>query len=100
MCVILVAVEAAEMTSGSGAGTVLVAIMKVLGWMVLKIYGFMERTMRPVKPSPRFNLIEARFPLCSLCWSVMLARLAYPTILVRTGCTKTAKIWLALSGIG
>ena len=25
--------------------------------------GFMDRTMRPVSPSPRFDLIKARFPL-------------------------------------
>ena len=66
----------------------------------MKISGFMEITIRPVKPSPRFDLIKARFPLCLLCWSVMLARLGYPTILVRTGCGKTAKSWSALSGIG
>ena len=63
------------------------------------ISGFMEITMRPVKPLPRFDLIKARFPLCSLCWSVMLARLGSPKILVRTGCGKTAKSWSELSGI-
>ena len=68
--------------------------------MVAKIYGFMEMTMRPVNPSPRFDLIEARFPLCSLCWSVILARLCSPTILVRTRCGKTAKSWSVFSGIG
>ena len=67
--------------------------------MVLKMSGFLERNMRPVRPSPRFDLIEAMFPLCSLCWSVMLARLGYPTILVSTRCGNTAKSWSALSGI-
>ena len=33
---------------------------------------FMEMTMRPVNPSTRLDLMEARFPLCSLCWIVML----------------------------
>ena len=65
----------------------------------MKISGFMERTMRPVSPSPRFYFIEARFPLCSLCWSVMLARLGLPIILVSTGCGKTARSWSTLSGI-
>ena len=96
----MVAVEAAAMATGSGPGPGLVGSAKVSGWMVLKIYGFMEITMRPVKPSPRFDLIEARFPLCSLCWIVTLARLGSPTILVRTGCGKTAKSWSSLSGIG
>ena len=88
------------MTTGSGAGPGLVGIAKVLGWMVANISGFMEITMRPVKPSPRFDLIEERFPLCSLYWSVMLARLGSPTILLMTGCGKTAKSWSELSGIG
>ena len=57
----------------------------------MNMSGFMERTMRTVRPSPRFDLIKARFPLCSLCWSIMLARLGSPTILVSTGCRKTAK---------
>ena len=87
------------MASGSDAGHGLVGIAKVLGWMMANISGFMEITMRPVKPSPRFELIEARFPLCSLCWSVILARLGSPTILVRMGCRKNAKSWSALSGI-
>ena len=65
----------------------------------MKISGFMDRTMRPVSPSPRFDLIEARFPLCSLCWSVMLARLGYPMILVSTVFGNTARSWSALSGI-
>ena len=67
--------------------------------MVAKIYGFMDMTMRPVNPSPRFDLIKVRFPLCLLCWSVTLPRLGSPTILVRTGCRKTAKSWSAFSGI-
>ena len=69
------------------------------GWS-LKISGSMEMTMRAVNPLPRLDLIEARFPLCSLCWSVILSRLGFPTILVRTGWGKTAKSWLAFSGIG
>ena len=59
--------------------------------MVEKISGFMEISMRPVKPSPRFDLIKVRFPLCLLCWDVLLARLGLHTILVRTGCGNTAK---------
>ena len=62
MSAILVAVEAEAMAAGLGAGPGLVGITKVLGWMVLKISSFMERTMRPVKLSPRFDLIYARFP--------------------------------------
>ena len=89
-----------KMTAGSAAGTRLVGITKMLGWMVLKMSGFMERTMTPVRTSPRLDLIETRFPLCSLCWSVMLARLGSPTILVGTGCGNTAKSWSALTGIG
>ena len=65
----------------------------------MKISGFMERTMRPVSPSTRFDFIEARFPLCLLCWIVMLARLGSPIILVNTGYGKTARSWSALSGI-
>ena len=64
--------------------------------MVLKMYGFMDRTMRPVSPSPTFHLIEARFPLCLLCWSVMLTRFGSPMILVSTGCGNTARSWSAL----
>ena len=75
-------VEAAAMASGSGAGPGLAGIAKSSGWMVENIYGFTEITIRPVNPSPRFDLIEARFPLCSLCWSVMLARLVSLTNLV------------------
>ena len=60
----------------------------------------MEMTMRPVNPSPRCDLIEARFPLCSLCGNVILSGLGLPTILVRTGWGKTAKSWSAFSGIG
>ena len=88
------------MASGSGAGPGLVGIAKSSGWMVAKISGFMEITTRPVNPSPRFDLIEARFPLCSLYWSVILARLGLSKILGRTGCGKTAKSWSALRDIG
>ena len=80
------AVDAIAMTTGSGAGPGLVGITKASGWMVLKMSGFMESTMRPVRPSPRFDFIQARFPLCSLCWSVMLVRLGSPTILVSNRC--------------
>ena len=62
--------------------------------------GLMVISMKPVNPSPMLDLIEARFPLCSLCWIVRLSRLGSPTILVRTGRGKTAKSWLAFSGIG
>ena len=65
--------------------------------MVAKIYGFMDMTMRPVNPSPRFDLIKVRFPLCLLCWSVTLSRLGSPTILVRTGCGKTSNSWSELA---
>ena len=64
---ILVAEEAAAMAMGYGAGPGLVGIVNRAGWTVTKVAGFMEMTMRPVNPSPRFDLIEARFPLCSLC---------------------------------
>ena len=63
MSAILVAEEATAMASGSGAGPGLVGIANGSGWMGAKIYGFMEMTMRPVNPSPRFDLIKARFPL-------------------------------------
>ena len=75
--------EVTAISSGYGAGPGLVGIANRPGWMGAKIYGFMEMTMRPVNPSPRFDLIKARFPLCSLYWSVILARLGSPTILVR-----------------
>ena len=88
------------MASGSGSDPGLVGIANGSGWMVEKFSGFMEMTMRPVNLLPRFDLIEARFPLCSLFWSVILARLGSPTILVSTGCGKTAKSWSAFSGIG
>ena len=68
--------------------------------MVAKTVGFMEMTMSPVNQSPRLDLIEGRFPLCLLYWSVILSRLGLPTILVRTGWGKTAKSWSAFSGIG
>ena len=95
---ILVAKEAAAMASGSGAGPGFVGIANGSGWMIAKVAGFMETTMRPVNPLPRFDLIEARFPLCP--WSVIILRLGSPTILVRTGLGKTAKSWSAFSGIG
>ena len=63
MSAILVAVEAAAMASGSGAGPGFVDIAKSSGWMVDNISGFMEITIRPVNPPLRFYLIEARFPL-------------------------------------
>ena len=88
------------MALGSGAGPRLVGIANGSGWMVAKISGFMEMTMRPVNPSPRFYLIESRFPLCSLCWSIILSRLGSPTILVRTRCRNTAKSWSDFRGIG
>ena len=68
--------------------------------MVAKVAGFMEITMRPVNPSPRLDLTEARFPLCLLFWIVILSRVGSPTILVETGWWNTAKSWLALSDIG
>ena len=68
--------------------------------MVAKIAGFTEMTMRPVNPSPRLDLIEARFPLCSLFYKVILSRVGSTTILVKTGWGNTAKSWLVLSGIG
>ena len=68
--------------------------------MVAKVAGFMEMTMRPVNQSPRLDLMEARFTLCSLCWRVILSRVGYPTILVKTGWGNTAKSWSALSDIG
>ena len=55
--------------------------------------------MRPVRPYSRFYLIEARFLLYSLCWSVMLARLCSPMIFVSIWCGNTARSWSALSGI-
>ena len=67
MLAILVAEEAAAIALGSGAGTELVGITNRSGWMVAKVASFMEMTMRPVDPSPRLYLIEARFPLCLLC---------------------------------
>ena len=54
--------EVAAMALGLGAGPGLVGILKVLVWMVANISGFMEITMIPVNPSPRFDLIKARFP--------------------------------------
>ena len=87
------------MTAGSVAGPGFVGILKASGCIVLKMSCFMDRTMRPVRPYPRFDLIEARFPLCSLYWSVMLARLGSPMIFVSTGCGNTARSWSALSGI-
>ena len=50
------------MTAGSGAGPGFFGISKASGLMVLKMSGIMDRTMRPVSPSPRFDLIEAVFP--------------------------------------
>ena len=73
------------MELGSGAGPQLVVITNRSGWMVGKISGFTEMTIRTVNLSPRVDLIEARFPLCSLCWSGILSRLGWPTVLVRTG---------------
>ena len=58
-----VAEEATAMASGSGAGPGLVGIAKGSGWLVAKMDGFMAMTMRPVNPSPRFDLIEVGFPL-------------------------------------
>ena len=72
------------MASGSGAGPGLVGIANGSGLMVAEIAGLMELTMRLVIPLPRFDLIEARFPLCSLCWSVIFSRFGSPIILVRT----------------
>ena len=100
MLVILVTEEAAAMVSGSGAGPGLVGIANGSGWMVAKASGFMEMTMRPINPSPRLDLIEARFPLCLLFWSVILLRLGLPIILVKTGWGKTDKSWSVFSGIG
>ena len=88
------------MASGSGARPGLVGITNGSGWIVAKVSGFMEMTMRSVNPSPRFDLVEARFPLCSLCWSVIISRLGLPTIFVKTGWGKTANSWSAFSGIG
>ena len=92
--------EAAAMASGSGTGTGLISIANKLGWMVTKVAGFMEMNMRPVNPYPILDLIEARFALCSLCWSVMLSRFGSLTILVKTGWGKTDNSWLEFSGIG
>ena len=100
MSAILVAEEAAAMSMGSGAGPGLVGIVNGSGLMVAKFAGFMEMTMRPVNPSPRLDLMDARFPLCSLYWRVMLSRVGSPTIFVNTGWGNTAKSWSALSGIG
>ena len=58
MSAILVALEAAALAAGSSTGPRLIGIMKVSVWLVLNISGFMEITMRPVKPSPMFDLIE------------------------------------------
>ena len=91
MSAILVDEEAVAMASGSGAGTGYVGIANGSGWMVAKVADFIEMNMRPFNPSPRLDLIEARFPLCSLSWRVMLLRLGSPIILVKTGWGKTAK---------
>ena len=67
--------------------------------MVAEVTVFMEMTMRPVNPSPRLYLMEARFPLCLLCWRVMLSRLRSLTIFVKTRWGNTSKSWSELSGI-
>ena len=79
----------------------------ITGLMVLSMKPDFFKTIHPdafkiltnLGPLPRFDFIEVRFLLCSLCWSIMLARLGSPINLVSTGCRNTARSWSELSGI-
>ena len=67
MSAIFVAEPAEAISEASGAAPGFVGMVKASGWIILKIDGLIEMTKSPVRPSPRLDLILARFPLCLLC---------------------------------